>query len=225
MDLISRVSLRFGIQYEGTEPTSIVYYKHICFDLNHIRSHRGLRITTVGFYESFVQPECSRGVSSDPWIRVKAGASSSSSLPEGGQTGRAGLYEGTSLEIESHSIEQVFVSYIDTTIPTSHRRRILKETYNFECNCTLCNQLATSDPRESVWCPKSCGGTCPTPSEGIKPWNIMLDDQPDLSPDSDAPQCSTCRAAIQSSGEIVDAVRVGQEALDKASFLRREGTV
>lgn len=64
------------------------------------------------------------------------------------------------------SDSQIWVSYIDTTLPYTERQKILQETYNFTCKCPLCTQRTDVDPRESVWCPKTCGGTCPQPSDG-----------------------------------------------------------
>lgn len=61
---------------------------------------------------------------------------------------------------------QILTSYIDTTLPRSLRQAALKETYDFTCLCELCDDNNKLDPRESIWCPKSCGGMCPAPSDG-----------------------------------------------------------
>jgi hypothetical protein len=59
------------------------------------------------------------------------------------------------------------MAYIDTTLPKAERQKALTETYNFTCQCPLCKQTADIiDPREAVLCPKSCGGSCPVPTEG-----------------------------------------------------------
>jgi SET and MYND domain-containing protein len=61
---------------------------------------------------------------------------------------------------------QILTSYIDITLPRPLRQVALKETYDFTCQCELCDDDNKIDPRESVWCPKSCGGMCPAPSDG-----------------------------------------------------------
>jgi SET and MYND domain-containing protein len=63
---------------------------------------------------------------------------------------------------------QILVSYIDTTLPRELRRNALQETYNFNCDCSLCSVDSEQkiDPRESVQCPSRCGGICKIPSEG-----------------------------------------------------------
>jgi len=61
---------------------------------------------------------------------------------------------------------QVLTAYIDTTLPLRSRQKSLQETYNFMCCCNLCSNPPNPDPRESLWCPKSCGGSCPLPTEG-----------------------------------------------------------
>lgn len=63
-------------------------------------------------------------------------------------------------------ISQILTAYIDTTLPRERRQQFLKETYNFTCQCRLCIDKLDVDPRESMVCPKSCGSTCPTPTEG-----------------------------------------------------------
>lgn len=61
---------------------------------------------------------------------------------------------------------QILTAYIDTTLPRAMRQNSLKETYNFVCTCRLCSVQVEVDPRESLWCPKTCGGICPVPTEG-----------------------------------------------------------
>ncbi|KAI0795428.1 SET domain-containing protein [Abortiporus biennis] len=99
--------------------------------------------------------------------------------------------------------EEIFVSYIDTTMPRELRRKELKETYNFDCACTLCANPPKVDPRQSMRCTKACGGVCPIPTQ-----------------DDDIVRCTTCKSILQSNDAILDAVRLGQEALDKAASLR-----
>ncbi|KAJ3553381.1 hypothetical protein NM688_g3643 [Phlebia brevispora] len=96
--------------------------------------------------------------------------------------------------------DQVFISYVDTTLPRDQRHAVLKETYNFVCKCTLCNKRAWIDPRASLYCPNLCGGVCPMPIE-----------------EDDLPRCSKCKAIVKNSDVVLDALRIGQEALDKAT--------
>ncbi|KAJ7152676.1 hypothetical protein C8R43DRAFT_476122 [Mycena crocata] len=99
--------------------------------------------------------------------------------------------------------EEILTAYVDTTLPRVIRQASLNETYLFSCACNLCASLANVDPRESVWCPKGCGGMCPTPTE-----------------ENSLSRCSKCRAAVQKTDEVLDAVRIGQQALDKATALQ-----
>lgn len=62
--------------------------------------------------------------------------------------------------------EQVFVSYIDTSLPRELRQKELKEVYNFQCHCNACTNEFKLDLRACVCCPVSCGGLCPLPTEG-----------------------------------------------------------
>lgn len=97
--------------------------------------------------------------------------------------------------------EEIVTSYIDTTLPKPLRQKQLQETYNFTCACNLCRSHPEVDPRESMWCPKSCGGTCPIPAEA----------------DS---VCTKCKAFAKATDAVLDALRIGQEALDKATALQ-----
>ncbi|EIN09090.1 SET domain-containing protein [Punctularia strigosozonata HHB-11173 SS5] len=101
-----------------------------------------------------------------------------------------------------HPDEEVTTAYIDTTVPREQRQKILRDTYHFTCSCSLC-AAEDPDPRESIWCPKRCGGTCSFPTEAVP-----------------LPRCLKCKAAFPSTGAIADAIRVGQEALDKATSLQ-----
>ncbi|KAJ7637325.1 hypothetical protein DFH06DRAFT_1335996 [Mycena polygramma] len=99
--------------------------------------------------------------------------------------------------------EEILTSYIDTTLPRVQRQAALRATYHFTCACTLCAAPPGVDPREAVWCPKACGGMCPAPSE-----------------ENSLSRCAACGAVLQKTDEVLDAVRVGQEALDKATKLQ-----
>ncbi|KAI0263133.1 hypothetical protein BC834DRAFT_828026 [Gloeopeniophorella convolvens] len=100
--------------------------------------------------------------------------------------------------------EEIFTSYIDTTLPKAQRQAVLSVTYNFSCECTLCSQPPGPDPREALLCPKNCGGTCPFPSEGKDPLT----------------RCSKCKSAVAATDAVLDALRIGQEALQKATSLQ-----
>lgn len=99
--------------------------------------------------------------------------------------------------------EEILMSYVDTTLPKSLRQNALTETYNFQCCCKACAESSGVDPREATWCPKACGGTCPLPTEKNR-----------------ISRCANCRAVISDPDAVLDAVRVGQEALDKAASLK-----
>ncbi|KAL0571883.1 hypothetical protein V5O48_010073 [Marasmius crinis-equi] len=105
--------------------------------------------------------------------------------------------------------EQLLTAYVDTTLPATLRQKALKETYSFTCHCNLCDRKQDVDPRESLWCPKKCGGTCSLPdieSEGT-----------DL-----ATLCTACKSPVPVSNleEVLDAVRIGSEGLEKAEKLQ-----
>lgn len=97
--------------------------------------------------------------------------------------------------------EEILTAYIDTTLPTGLRQQALKETYHFVCECPLCSPPPTSsvDWREAMWCPKKCGGVCRVPTEG----NSLT-------------RCEKCKAPVKDTDAVLDALRVGQEGLDKA---------
>lgn len=99
--------------------------------------------------------------------------------------------------------EQVFTAYIDTTLPKLQRQMALESTYSFKCKCTLCSEVADTDLRESVWCPKKCGGACPLPTE-----------------EDPLTRCRKCKAVVIDTDAVLDAARIGQEALDKANALQ-----
>ncbi|KAI6139859.1 hypothetical protein EDD17DRAFT_335437 [Pisolithus thermaeus] len=99
--------------------------------------------------------------------------------------------------------EEILMSYVDTTLPKSLRQNALTETYNFQCCCKACIESSEVDPREATWCPKACGGMCPLPTEKNR-----------------ISRCTSCRAVISDPDAVMDAARVGQEALDKAASLK-----
>ncbi|KAH9477693.1 Histone-lysine N-methyltransferase ASHR1 [Psilocybe cubensis] len=102
--------------------------------------------------------------------------------------------------------EEVLTAYIDTTLPREHRQKILNETYHFTCRCPLCAPPpanSTLDMREAMWCPKKCGGMCPLPTE-----------------ENSLTRCNRCKTPVKDTDAVLDAVRVGQEALHKAEALQ-----
>ncbi|KAF8641802.1 hypothetical protein AX16_009783 [Volvariella volvacea WC 439] len=96
--------------------------------------------------------------------------------------------------------EEITTSYIDITLPRLLRRKSLRETYHFTCECSLCSKGHDVDPRESLHCPRKCGGRCPIPTQ-----------------ESDLTRCTSCKAVVSDTDSVLDAVRLGQEALDKAT--------
>ncbi|EJF63742.1 SET domain-containing protein [Dichomitus squalens LYAD-421 SS1] len=106
--------------------------------------------------------------------------------------------------------KEIRISYVDTTLPNRLRQNELKEVYSFSCQCKLCCRTTAADPREALWCPKSCGGICPYPTEESG---------------DRATHCVKCNAQVGDVGAVLDALRVGQEALDKASSLQSKDRV
>ncbi|KAG7092156.1 hypothetical protein E1B28_008525 [Marasmius oreades] len=122
--------------------------------------------------------------------------------------------------------EQLLTAYIDTTLPPYLRRKALEEAYFFTCHCHLCDgkpgrckdnndnkmdiDTVATDPRESLWCPNNCGGMCPLPSV----------ESEDLSGVSTS--CATCKTPLPylALEEVLDAVRIGKEGLEKAERLQ-----
>ncbi|KAJ2934356.1 hypothetical protein H1R20_g2714, partial [Candolleomyces eurysporus] len=98
--------------------------------------------------------------------------------------------------------DEVLTSYIDTTLPRELRLKTLKETYHFTCKCSLCSPAPGSpvDMREAMWCPKRCGGVCCLPTE----------------PEDSFTRCSKCGSVVKDTDAVLDALRIGQEALEKA---------
>ncbi|PWN42295.1 SET domain-containing protein [Ceraceosorus guamensis] len=71
--------------------------------------------------------------------------------------------------------QEITTAYVDLSDSYTKRRKTLSCTYSFECRCKICKvgSKASSlsgnapwvDPRDSVWCPKKCGGWCAAPKE------------------------------------------------------------
>lgn len=121
--------------------------------------------------------------------------------------------------------EEILTAYIDTTLPTAKRQALLKDTYHFTCQCGLCKPThgATSDLREAMWCPKKCGGVCPVPTEGDRvslSWSNVSNGR---IIENSLTQCTRCKAPVKDTDAVLDALRVGQEALDKAEALQFSG--
>ncbi|KAF7761539.1 hypothetical protein Agabi119p4_9531 [Agaricus bisporus var. burnettii] len=99
--------------------------------------------------------------------------------------------------------EEVVISYIDTTLTKRERQKALKETYYFTCNCSLCEKPrdgAYVDSRESLYCPKNCGGLCWLPTE-----------------DDPLARCAKCGTVVKESDAILDVIRIGFVALKKVN--------
>nr|VWO95993.1 Alcohol dehydrogenase 1 [Ganoderma boninense] len=110
--------------------------------------------------------------------------------------------------------KEVRISYVDTTLPAVLRQKELKEVYSFICHCKACTHALPADPRAALWCPRQCGGICPYPAQ----------DRVFVMADSEDPEnvtrCVKCNTIVGDVGAVRDAVRVGQEALDKARSLQ-----
>ncbi|CAE6448091.1 unnamed protein product [Rhizoctonia solani] len=110
---------------------------------------------------------------------------------------------------------ELTTSYVDLTLPTEHRQRILQERYFFKCECPNC-EIATAmktpfvDGRRALRCgSKTCEGFLPMPK---------LDD-PKLK--KTTVKCLQCQ--VESTVEppaIADAIRLGEEGLEKAEALQ-----
>lgn len=103
--------------------------------------------------------------------------------------------------------EEILTSYIDISLPRHLRRRDLKETYNFVCDCSACSSLDdpnVPDLRYALWCPKECGGQCRIPESG-----------------EGSVQCLKCGAKYlpEQANDALDRVRLGTEAMEKAARL------
>ncbi|KAK6971887.1 histone-lysine N-methyltransferase ASHR1 [Favolaschia claudopus] len=115
--------------------------------------------------------------------------------------------------------EEILTAYIDTTLPKAQRQTSLRETYLFSCACALC-MSTQSDLRDSVWCPKACGGVCPAPTEGKFTRLPRSCTYPHNGTENSLSRCTQCLSALQKTDEVLDALRIGQQALDKASLLQ-----
>ncbi|KAF9441593.1 SET domain-containing protein [Macrolepiota fuliginosa MF-IS2] len=100
--------------------------------------------------------------------------------------------------------EEISISYIDTTLPRYQRQEALKQTYYFTCNCPLCSTTREGgtdvDLREGIYCSRKCGGVCWLPTE-----------------EDCFTRCTKCKAVVRDTDAVLDAVRIGQEALEKAT--------
>ncbi|CAE6493731.1 unnamed protein product [Rhizoctonia solani] len=108
--------------------------------------------------------------------------------------------------------EELTTSYVDLTLPTEHRQKILQERYFFECECPNCKlgpSLKTTpfvDGRRALRCgSKTCDGFLPMPK---------LDD-PKVN--KTIVKCLQCRGeSIVEPPSIADAIRLGEEGLERA---------
>ncbi|KAH9962254.1 SET domain-containing protein [Russula dissimulans] len=120
-----------------------------------------------------------------------------------------------SLEPEMHVVairdispgEEIFTSYIDTTLPRVRRQEALSNTYNFTCRCQLCSQPPGLNHREAFVCPEKCGGACPFPSE-----------VPSLT------RCVKCKSAMAYTDETWAVIRAAHGALEKATRIQFSDT-
>ncbi|KAG8733647.1 hypothetical protein FRC11_004331 [Ceratobasidium sp. 423] len=110
---------------------------------------------------------------------------------------------------------ELTTSYVDLTLPSEHRQRILQERYFFKCQCPSCKMLAAVkvpyvDGRRALRCgSKICEGFLPMPK---------LDD-PKLKKTN--VKCLQCRGeSIIEPPAIADAIRLGEEGLEKAEALQ-----
>ena len=87
--------------------------------------------------------------------------------------------------------------------------------------------MLISDPRASMLCPKGCGSTCPLPTEGIFSCYLRANTQNNapfyMLLEGDLTRCVQCKAMPASLDAVLDAVRLGQEALDKAAAIQFKG--
>ncbi|KAJ3512854.1 hypothetical protein NLJ89_g3280 [Agrocybe chaxingu] len=106
---------------------------------------------------------------------------------------------------DQEPLMHILTAYVDTTLPRDGRQKMLRETYHFTCRCQLCAPPPDSplDLREAMFCPKKCGGMCPIPTE-----------------ENSLTRCTKCKSPVKDTDAVLDAIRVGQEALDKAETLQ-----
>lgn len=131
---------------------------------------------------------------------------------------------------------QVLNSYVDITLPGKQRRKELKETYLFDCNCDACSD-PSPDPRESFLCRK-CSALNPVigrSSPTIDCWQFacshrvvhaIIDDWDIKQPKSSRSTlaCQQCGNTLVSDvSEYLDAINVSRQAYEKASKLQISG--
>ncbi|KAG8707722.1 hypothetical protein FRC08_000329 [Ceratobasidium sp. 394] len=111
--------------------------------------------------------------------------------------------------------EELTASYVDMALPAEHRQTILRERYMFECACPHCQLTKAKlsdfvDGRRALRCAnRNCQGFLPLPE---------LDNPKLLTAEKKCLQCrSVC--TIQPPA-IADAIRVGEEGLEKAEALQ-----
>jgi hypothetical protein len=72
-----------------------------------------------------------------------------------------------------------------------------------------------------MWCPKKCGGVCPLPTEGCLSSRYNHSIYVLISyAECSLVRCVKCKTPVKDTDAVLDAVRVGQEALDKAEALQ-----
>ena len=70
-----------------------------------------------------------------------------------------------------------------------------------------------------MFCPNKCGSVCLLPTEGQKK-NHRISTDTDFTTGDTFACCSKCKSAVKDTDAVIDAVRIGQEALDKAEALQ-----
>lgn len=77
--------------------------------------------------------------------------------------------------------------------------------------------------REAMWCPKSCGGICSVPTEGKCKVIGLVCFNAYVNLEDSFTRCTKCKTVVSSTDAVLDALRVGQEALDKATLVQSQG--
>ena len=75
-----------------------------------------------------------------------------------------------------------------------------------------------------MWCPKKCGGVCPLPTEGCLSSRYNHFKYLTFTTDCSLVRCVNCKTPVKDTDAVLDAIRVGQEALDKAEALQFSST-
>ncbi|KAG8975731.1 hypothetical protein FRC05_005249 [Tulasnella sp. 425] len=108
--------------------------------------------------------------------------------------------------------EEILTSYVDVSLPRHLRIKELQERYMFTCTCSACSRAedGTVDPREAMKCERpGCRGLIPLPVPGTKSRKTLV--------------CSTCKQALVTDvDDVLDAIRLGEEALERATSLELE---